>query len=259
MAESTLEPRIELFLAELRLPSIRKIYRKIAQQVSQAGGDSIAFLHALLEEEVNDRRARRIQRRLHEARLPQVKLLADLEAAALPAGISPAQLADLATGRYLDERMNVIAIGGSGTGKTHVSIGLAVAACQQSRRVRFSTATDLVSELEEAQEEHQLHRLLKRLAALDLLVIDEMGYLPVTERGAELLFQAFSARHERGSVIVNTNLPFSEWGQIFKTERLAVALLDRVTHRAQILEMNGESYRLRSAKARSSAKRNRHP
>ena len=153
------------------------------------------------------------------------------------------------------ERANVIAIGGSGTGKTHVSIGLAVEACRQCKRARFYTASDLVSEIEEAQEQHQLHRFLKRFAAWDVVVIDELGYLPLTERGAELLFQAFSARHEQGSVIINSNLAFSEWTQVFKTERLAVAMLDRVTHRAHVLEMNGESFRLRIARSRTKSPR----
>lgn len=251
MAKPVTDARIDLFLGELRLPSIKKNYVKVAKEVGQSGGDYSGFLHALLEEEVNDRRARRIERRLHEARFPQIKELADLEEGSLPSGISMPQLWDLAKGNYIEEGANIIAVGSSGTGKTHVSIGLGVEACRQSRRVRFFTATELVSELAAAQEQNGLHRFLKRLASVDLLIVDELGYLPVTEQGAELLFQAFSARHERGSVIVNSNLPFSEWGQVFKTERLAVAMLDRVTHRASILEMNGESFRLRSAKERT--------
>ncbi len=251
MAECTTKARVDLFLAELRLPSIKKNYAKIAKQIGQSGGDYTAFLHALLEEEVGHRRARRIERRLKEARFPQIKEMTNLDEKALPDGVSIPQLYELAKGDYLNEQVNVIAIGNSGTGKTHVSIALGVEACRQSRRVRFFTATELVSELEEAQEEHRLHRYLKRLAAFDLIIVDELGYLPVTEHGAQLLFQAFSARHERGSVIVNTNLAFSEWAQVFKTERLAVAMLDRVTHRAHVLEMNGKSYRLRTAKRKT--------
>ena len=255
MAEAALDARIDLFLTELRMPSIRRAYRKLAKQVSQHGGDYADFLHAILEEEVSDRRARRIERRIQEARFPQIKELGDLQAEALPAGISLPQIFDLAKGDYLQERANVIAIGGSGTGKTHLSIGLGVEACRQCKRVRFYAAADLVSELEEAQEQHQLHRFLKRFAAWDVVVVDELGYLPLTERGAELLFQAFSARHEHGSVILNSNLAFAEWAQVFRTERLAVAMLDRVTHRAHILEMNGESFRLRAARTRAKARR----
>lgn len=255
MSDSTMDARIDLFLTDLRMPSIRRAYRKIGKQVAQHGGDYIAFLHAVLEEEVNDRRSRRVDRRLHEARFPQLKELSDLDQGALPKGISMTQILELAKGDYMSDHTNVIAVGGSGTGKTHVSIGLAVAACRQSKRARFFTAADLVSELEDANEQHQLHRYLKRFAAWDLVVVDELGYLPLTERGAELLFQAFSARHEHGSVIINTNLPFNEWTHVFKTERLAVAMLDRVTHRAHILEMNGESFRLRAAKNRAKSRR----
>ena len=255
MAKPVVDARIDMFLGELRLPSIKKHYVKIAKEVGQSGGDYAGFLHALLEEEVNDRRARRIERRLHEARFPQIKELADLDESSLPPRVSMPQILEVAKGDYIDQRANIIAVGSSGTGKTHVSIGLGVEACRQSRRVRFYTATELVSELAAAQEQNVLHRFLKRLASVDLLIVDELGYLPVTEQGAELLFQAFSARHERGSVIVNSNLPFSEWGQVFKTERLAVAMLDRVTHRATIMEMNGESYRLKSAKARAAPRR----
>lgn len=254
MSDAAIDARIDLFLVELRMPSIRRAYRKIGKQVAQHGGDYVSFLHDVLEEEVNDRRARRIERRIQEARFPQVKEIASLQQEALPKGISLPQVLDLAKGDYLRDHANVIAVGGSGTGKTHVSIGLGVEACRHSKRVRFFTAADLVSELEEAQEQHQLHRYLKRFAAWDLVIVDELGYLPLTERGAELLFQAFSARHEHGSVIVNTNLAFAEWTQVFRTERLAVAMLDRITHRAHILEMNGESFRLRAARSRARRK-----
>jgi DNA replication protein DnaC len=250
MSEAGVEARIEAMLTELRMPSIRSSFRKLAKEISRAGGDYSTFLHALLEEEVCDRRARRIERRMKEARFPQVKQLQELDAKALPAGVSLQALQDLATGAYLEDATNIVAVGNSGTGKTHVSIALGVEACRQCRRVRFFTATDLVCELEEAHEQHGLHRYLRRFAALDLVVIDELGYMPVTQAGAQLLFQALSARHERGSVVVNSNLAFGEWSQIFQSERLTVALLDRLTHRCHILEMNGDSYRLSSARRR---------
>lgn len=248
MAEHPHEERVNLLLTELRLPSIRRIHRQVAREVTAAGGDFLAFLHALLEEETRDRSNRRNERRLKEARFRQVKLLSELDPDALPKGVSMAQLWQLASGEYLESASNIVAIGSSGTGKTHVCTGLAVEACRQGKRVRAYTAAELVSELTEAQEAHQLHRYLRRLASLDLVVVDELGYLPIDERGADLLFQAFSERNERGSLILNSNLPFSEWGQIFRNERLAVALLDRVTHRAHLLQMDGESYRLRSAR-----------
>ena len=250
MSDSAIYGRVDLLLAELRLPSARRLYRKVAKEVAAAGGDYVAFLLTLLEEEVNERATRRIQRRIKEARFRQVKLIEELKPEALPEGITIDLINELASGKYLEAPANIVAIGGSGTGKTHVCIGLAAAACQQGKRVRFFSATELICELEEAQDDHQLHRYLRRFAGWDLVVVDELGYLPITENGADLLFQALSERHERRSVIVNSNLPFSEWGQIFKNERLAVALLDRITHNAHILEMDGESYRLRSARRR---------
>jgi DNA replication protein DnaC len=248
-----MKARVELLLTELKLPSIRQVHEKIAKEVASSGGDFASYLHGLLEEEVSDRRARRVQRRLKEARFRQIKTLDELDANELPKGISMQRLNELAQGEYMSTATNILALGGSGTGKTHVCTALGVAACRQGRRVRFFTAAELVSELEEAQEKHNLHRYLRRFAGLDLAIIDELGYLPIGERGADLLFQALSERHERQSIILNSNLAFDEWGSIFGTERLTVALLDRLTHRAHILEMNGPSYRLRSAQRTSAS------
>lgn len=250
MPDSATDARIISMLSRLRLPSIRSSYAKIAKQIASAGGDYQSYLHALLEEEVADRRTRRIARMMKEARFRQIKTLDELDEKALPDGITLPSLRTLATGGYMESATNVVALGNSGTGKTHVSTALGVEACRQERRVRFYTANELVCELEEAREARTLHRYLRRFAAKDLVIIDELGYMPITEAGAELLFQALSERHERGSVILNSNLPFGEWGEVFKTERLAVALLDRITHRCEILEMNGDSYRLRTATTR---------
>lgn len=250
MSDSTTIARIEMWLVELRMPTMKREYAKVAKEVARSGGDYLTFLHALLEEELTARRARRVQRRIKEARFPQLRRLSDLDAKELPKGVSLELLNELARGEYIVESSNIIAVGPSGTGKTHVCDALGLAACEQGKRVRRYTATGLVSELEEAQEKKQLHRYLQRFGKHDLVVVDELGYMPISEHGADLFFQALSERHERGSVIVNTNLPFDEWGQIFRTERLAVALLDRLTHRAQILEMNGKSYRLKSARKR---------
>jgi len=254
VADEGTSARIELWLGELRLPSIRRDYRKVAKEVATAGGDFAAYLHTLLEEEVRDRRARRIERRIKEARFPQIKRLGDLDPDELPKGITLDLLNELARGDYIDSATNIIAVGSSGTGKSHVCDALGVAACEQSRRVRRYKAIELTSELEQAQEQHQLHRYLRRFAALDVVIIDELGYMPISQHAADLLFQALSERHERRSVILNTNLPFGEWGQVFQTERLAVALLDRITHNAHVLEMNGESYRLKSARRRKQGK-----
>jgi len=253
VADQGTTARIDLWLGELRMPSIRRDYQKVAREVAAAGGDFLAYLHTLLEEEVADRRMRRTERRIKEARFPQIKRLSDLDPKELPEGITMELLNGIARGEYLETATNVIAVGSSGTGKSHVCDALGLAACEQSKRVRRYKAIELTSELEEAQEQHQLHRYLRRFGAFDLVVIDELGYMPISQHAADLLFQALSERHERGSVIVNTNLPFGEWGQVFQTERLAVALLDRITHNAQVLEMNGESFRLKSARRRKKA------
>lgn len=243
--------QIEHLATELRLPTVRRLYRRLADEVSNQGGDYTTFLAAILREEVEQRRVRRVQRRIKEARFPQTKLLSDLDfsAEAMP---PKAQIMDLAQGRYIDEGRNVIALGNPGTGKTHVASGLAMEACKQGLRVRFYPVATLAAELEAAKEEHLLHRYLSRFGRWDLVVLDELGYLPLSQTGAELLFQAISERHERRSLIVTTNLPFGDWAEIFHTKRLTIALLDRITDRATILEMNGPSYRLRMSLSHTS-------
>ena len=155
---------------------------------------------------------------------------------------------DLARCDYIDRRENVLALGNSGTGKTHIALALGLAACQKGYRVRFTTAAGLVHELMEARDEKRLLRSQKQLAAHQLLIIDELGFVPLSRTGAELLFEIFSQRYERGATLVTSNLPFNEWTEILGTERLTGALLDRLTHHIHILEMNGESYRLKESK-----------
>jgi len=249
---SAVDGQIDVLTVELRLPTVRKVYRRVAREMAQQGGDYQAYLLTVLREEADDRAARRVQRRIKEARFPQVKLLSDLDysAKAIPPA---AQLAELAKGDYIREGRNVIALGGPGTGKTHVATGLAVEACRQGWRVRFWPVATLAAELQAAAEEHTLHRFLSRFAAWDLVVLDELGYIPLTKSAAELLFQAVASRHERRSLAITSNLAFPDWTEVFQTERLTMALLDRVTDRATILQMNGPSFRLAqslAAKAR---------
>jgi DNA replication protein DnaC len=159
---------------------------------------------------------------------------------------------ELARCEFVDKRDNVIALGPSGTGKTHAALGLGLAACQKGLKVRFATAAALVHELIEARDERRLQRLQKQLASQELLIIDELGFVPLSKTGAELLFEVISQRYERGSIIITSNLPFDDWTEVFGSERLTGAILDRLTHHVHILEMNGESYRLRqSRKAKS--------
>ena len=156
---------------------------------------------------------------------------------------------ELSRCEYVDKRENVIALGNSGTGKTHIATGLGMAACQKGIPVLFRTAASLVNELLEARDEKRLLRLQRQLAKHKLLIIDELGFVPLSKTGAELLFEVFSQRYEQGSIIITSNLPFDEWTEIFGSERITGAILDRITHHVHILEVNGESYRLKQSKS----------
>jgi DNA replication protein DnaC len=184
-----------------------------------------------------------VLRRVKEARLPRLKTLQEFDFAQSP--VSAARIADLAAGGYIARAEPVLLIGEAGTGKTHLASGLCVAACEQCRRVRFTTATALVNELVEARAANALSRALGRWERIELIGIDELGYVPLAEIGAELLFQVIADRAERAAVIVTTNLPFSEWGQVFPNPRLCQALVDRLTDRAHIIETGSESFRFR--------------
>jgi len=190
-----------------------------------------------------------IERRIKEARFPAVKSLDSFDFLALPS-FNKTLVLELARSEYVLRRENVIAVGNSGTGKSHVALGLGLAACQKGLSVGFTTAAALVNELLEARDEKRLLRLQRQLAAYKLLVIDELGYVPLSQTGAKLLFEVFSQRYERGSTIVTSNLPFDEWTGVFASERLTGALLDRLTHRVHILEMNGDSYTVKQSKRR---------
>jgi DNA replication protein DnaC len=191
-----------------------------------------------------------VERRIKEARFPAVKSLDSFDFPALPS-LNKALVLELARCEYVARRENVIAVGNSGTGKTHIALGLGLAACQRGLSVGFTTAAGLVHELIEARDEKRLLRLQCQVAGYKLLIIDELGYVPFSQTGAELLFEVFSQRYERGSTIVTSNLPFDEWTGVFASERLTGALLDRLTHHVHILEMNGDSYRLKQSKRRS--------
>src|SRR5437764_8304000 len=190
-----------------------------------------------------------VERRIKEARFPTVKSLDSFEFAAIPS-LNKTLVLELARCEYVARRENVIAVGNSGTGKTHIALGLGLAACQKGLSVGFVTAAALVHELIEARDEKRLLRLQRQLTAYKLLIFDELGYVPLSTTSAELLFKVFSQRYERGSTLVTSNLPFDEWTGVFGSERLTGALLDRLTHHVHILEMNGDSYRLAHSKRR---------
>jgi len=236
-------------LKKLKLPTFLREYDKIARLCASEGTDHVRYLLRLAELELIDREGRMVERRIKMARFTTVKSLDSFDFKAIP-GLNKALVLELARGDYIERRENVIALGPSGTGKTHIALGLGLAACQKGLAVGFTTAAALVHELIEARDDKQLLRLQKRLARLKLLIIDELGFVPLSKTGAELLFEIFSQRYERGSILVTSNLPFEEWTEVFGSERLTGALLDRLTHHVHILEMNADSYRLKQSKTK---------
>jgi len=236
-------------LKKLKLPTILREYDKQARLCSTEGRDHVQFLARLVELELIDRERRMIERRIKAAKFPATKNLDSFDFAAIPS-LNKMQVLELARCAWIDRCENVIALGPSGTGKTHVALGLGLAACQKGLTVRFTTAAALVHELMEARDERQLLRLQKQLVKQRLLIIDELGFVPLSKTGTELLFELISHRYERGSILITSNLPFDEWTETFGSERLTGALLDRLTHHVSILEMNGDSYRLAQSKAR---------
>jgi DNA replication protein DnaC len=238
-------------LKTLKLPTFLREYEKQARQCAAEGLDHIQFLSRLVEMEMIDRERRMVERRIKAAKFPAAKSLDSFDFKAIPK-LNKMQVLELARCEWIERRENVIALGPSGTGKTHVALGLGLAACQKGLPVRFITAATLVSALMEARDERRLLRLQKQLANVKLLIIDELGFVPLSKTGAELLFELISQRYERGATMITSNLPFDEWTETFGTERLTGALLDRLTHHVNILEMNGESYRLAQSRARKS-------
>lgn len=235
---------VEQACRQLRLPTVAAQFERLAQEATKSNQPYIRYLCELLQAELDERERHTVERRIKESRLPRLKTLEEFDFAA--ASHIPAKLVrELSEGGYMKAAEPVIFIGDSGTGKTHLATGLCVAACQQKKRCRFVTAAGLVNELVEAQHHNLLGRALQRWSRYDLIVLDEVGYVPFAQVGAELLFQVISERAERATLIITTNLPFSEWTQVLPNARLCKALLDRVTDRAHIIETGSESYRFR--------------
>jgi len=229
---------------QLHLPAIAAQCARLAAEASTAQQDHLTYLEALLGAELEERTHRLVERRIGEAHFPVLKTLEQFsfaEAPTIPAGI----LRTLAEGTYLAAAEPVLFLGEPGTGKTHLAIGLGVAACRQGRRVRFTTAAALVNDLVEAQHQHQVSRVMHRWARVELIIIDELAYVAVADLGAELLFQLIAERAEKATVIATTNLPFAEWTTVFANARLCKALLDRLTDRAHIIDTGTDSYRFR--------------
>lgn len=236
-------------LKALKLPTFLREHQKLARQCAAEGMDHVRYLARLVELELIDRERRMVERRIKAAKFPTVKSLDSFDFSAIPK-LNKMQVLELARCEWIDRRENVIALGPSGTGKTHIALGLGLAACQKGLSVGFTTAASLVGEMMEARDERRLLRVQKQMAGYKLLIIDELGFVPLSKTGAELLFELISHRYERGATLITSNLPFDEWTETFGSERLTGALLDRLTHHVSILEMNGESYRLANSTAR---------
>jgi len=237
---------LEAYLKRLKLPAMLNHYQEMARQAEQGSQTFEGYLLALSELETHQREENAYKRRVSQARFPLLKTLDRFDFSAIPT-LNKAGVLHLAQGEYIGKKENLLLMGNSGTGKTHLATALGLSACEQGKNVRFFTAAGLINQLTEAQAGLRLSQVQRALAKLDLLIIDEIGYVPFSERGAELFFQVVTDSYERQSIIMTTNLDFSKWPQVFHSEQLTGALLDRLTHHAHILTMNGESYRFKQS------------
>jgi len=254
MSEAIPEMLLKHNLKTLRLPTMLAEYSKLSREAADADENYDQYLLRLTELEVATRSANALSARIKSAGFPALKDLETYDFGVMPS-LSKQKILELARGQWIQEKTNACFIGNAGTGKTHLSVALGQAACRAGQRVRFFTAATLVNQLEEAQKQYRLERLLSTLDKVDLLIVDELGYLSFSRSGAELLFQVFADRYERRSILITSNLPFGEWGQVFQGERMTAALLDRFTHRCHIFEMNGESYRFRESSKQAKEKK----
>ncbi len=249
MSSKTPSVLLEHHLKTLKMPTILREYKTVAAACAKDNVDFETFLLRLLERELIEREQRAAQCRIKSAGFPIIKTIESFHFKAQPT-INEALVKELLRGEFIDKKENILLMGNSGTGKTHLAIAIAYAACAAGKKVKFYSVTNLVTQLLEKREQRMLERLQKQLEKQHLLVLDELGYVPFTKVGAELLFEVISRAYERSSLIVTTNLPFENWAEVMGNERLTGALLDRLTHRVHILEANGQSYRLREAKNR---------
>ena len=237
---------IRSYLKQLKLPAMAQNYTKLAREAAQANMPYEDYLLALLELEVAHRTENAAKKRIARARFPYLRTLDQFDFSAIPS-LNKAKVLELSRSDYIRAKENIVAIGNTGTGKTHLAISLGLLACQQGWKVRFYTAAALINELAEAQAQQRLSRLQKQLAGYHLVILDEVGFIPFSPSGSQALFQFCSGRYLTGSMIITTNLEFERWTEVFGDERLTGALLDRLTHRCHILEMNGESYRFKES------------
>jgi DNA replication protein DnaC len=244
---------VRQYCKTVRVPTVGANFVTLAEQAVKENHSHIQYLEALLAIECEERDRHAIGNRTRDAQLPRMKTLEEFDFAQAPQ-IPAVKIRELAEGGYIDRNEPVVLIGECGTGKSHLATGLCLAACRQKRRVRFTTAAALVNELVEAKQNNQVRRLMTRWLKYELIALDEVGYVPLADIGAEFLFQVISERAERAAIIVTTNLPFSEWTTVFPNPRLCKALLDRITDRAHIIETGTESFRFRRTMERRKKK-----
>ena len=246
---------LEHHLKFLKLPTIKNEYKDVAARCAKDNSDYATYLLRLTEREVVERQHRAMERRISAAKFPILKTIDSFNFKAQPS-IKEALVKQLLNCEFMTKTENVILIGNSGTGKTHLATAIGFAACAAGCKVRFYSVTNLVTQLLEKREQRQLERFQKQLEKQDLLILDELGYVPFSKAGAELLFEVVSRAYERTSLIITTNLPFAEWIEVTGNERLTGAMLDRLTHKVHIIEANGESFRLKEAKCRHQSANN---
>jgi len=240
---------IEAHFKKLKMPQAAKVYLPMAREAEDNNLSYEDYLLGVLEQEITQRENNRIQRGIRLATFPIIKTLDSFDFKAVPS-LSKPKVLKLANCEYIKNLENIILVGNSGVGKTHIATALAYEACRKGMKVKFFTAAGLINELVAAQQEYRLNRIERQFSNYHLIVVDELGYVPFSKTGAELLFQFCSSRHERGSFIITTNLEFPKWTEVFADAQMTAALLDRLTHRAHILNINGESYRFKQALAK---------
>lgn len=240
---------LDAYLKKLKMPQAAKTYESLAREAADNNLSYEEYLLGVLEQEIHQRENNRIQRGIRQAAFPVIKTLENFDFKVIPSLNKPKVL-KLMQGEYIRKKENIILVGSSGVGKTHIATALGYEACRQGLRVKFYTAAGLINELLAAQQEYRLNRLEKQWLVPHVIIVDELGYVPFSKMGAELLFQFCAARYERGSMIITTNLEFPKWTEVLGDEQMTAALLDRLTHNAHILNINGESYRFKQALAK---------
>lgn len=249
---STNNMLLAAYLKKLKMPQATKIYESMAREAEDNNLSYEDYLLGVLEQEINHREQHRIHKGIKQATFPMIKTLENFDFMAIPSLNKPKVL-KLSQCEYIRQKENIILVGNSGIGKTHIATALAYEACRKGYKVKFYTAAGLVNELIAAQQDYRLNKLEKQWLTPHLVVIDELGYVPFNKTGAELLFQFCSSRHERGSIIITTNLEFSRWTEVFVDEQMTAALLDRLTYKAHILNINGDSYRFKQTLAKQNS------